>query len=124
MKTTEEQSNGAAVALRPMVSPLHLTLRLKKLEEIEVEQARNIREEWREVGSQMRRRREAAGLSLRQLAKRLKLSAPFVSDMERGHRRYSLRYVTEALAIFGANAGGVPRPENAPTPKQSTPEKL
>jgi len=87
-----------------LVSPMHLTLRLARLEEIEVEQAKAIRDEWTEVGRQMRVRREAAGVSLRALAAHLEISAPYLGDMERGFRRYQLCYVTKALTMIGANA--------------------
>lgn len=94
---------AVGIVSRELVSPMHLTLRLKRLEEMEVEQARAIRDEWTEVSRQMRQRREAADVSLRKLAQHLNVSAPYVSDMERGARRYSLRYVTKALELFGAN---------------------
>ena len=87
-----------------LVSPIHLTLRLARLEEIEVEQAKAIRDEWTEVGRQMRVRREAAGISLRALAAHLEISAPYLGDMERGFRRYQLCYVTKALTKIGANS--------------------
>jgi len=34
----------------------------------------------------LRKRRKAAGLSLRDMAKRLELSPPYISDVERGNR--------------------------------------
>lgn len=40
----------------------------------------------RAVGALMRKVREAKGLSLREVARRLKWSAPYVSDLERGQR--------------------------------------
>ena len=36
---------------------------------------------------ELRRRREASGLSLREVARRLDLSPPYISDMELGARR-------------------------------------
>jgi len=39
-----------------------------------------------EVGRAMREMRQSNGLSLRETAHRLKCSAPFLSDMERGRR--------------------------------------
>ncbi len=38
------------------------------------------------IGSQIREAREKQGISLRGFAKRLKVSAPFLSDVERGNR--------------------------------------
>ena len=43
----------------------------------------------REIGLKMRARREAAGITLRDFASRLVLSAAFVSDLERGRRNWS-----------------------------------
>lgn len=102
-KVTQPDGDSPALCSGGLVSPEHLLLRLPRLEELEREQARAIRDEWTEVARQMRVRREAAGLSLRLLARHMNVSAPYVSDMERGARRYGLRYVTQALALFGAN---------------------
>ena len=41
------------------------------------------------VGTEMRRRRLLTGLSLRTVAKRLKFSAPYISDLEKGRRNWS-----------------------------------
>lgn len=46
-------------------------------------------------GSWLRARREAVGLSLREMAKRLDVSAPYLSDIER-NRRNCLSYVRDA----------------------------
>jgi predicted transcriptional regulator len=43
----------------------------------------------RENGQFARECREKAGLSLRALAKRMGISAPFLSDLERGNRQWS-----------------------------------
>ena len=47
----------------------------------------------RVMGAQMRERRQRAGLSLRALAKRLGLTASYLSDLERGRRHWSAKNV-------------------------------
>lgn len=98
-----------------LVSPEHLALRLPRLEELEREQAKQITDEWTEVGRQMRCHREAAGISLRKLAAMLRVSPPFLSDMERGFRRYTFRHAGPALKIFGANTADQRRSPEQPT---------
>ena len=41
----------------------------------------------------LRNRREKAGVSLRTMAKRLKVSPPYLSDLERGRRNWSVEMV-------------------------------
>ena len=41
-------------------------------------------------GSNIRVRRQAAGISLREMATRLGVSAPYLSDIERGNRRVKM----------------------------------
>lgn len=45
-------------------------------------------------GMAARRARVASGLSLREVARRMRLSAPFLSDLERGRRNWSERVMT------------------------------
>lgn len=40
------------------------------------------------LGSMMREEREKAGISLREMARRLGISAPYLSDLERGNRGF------------------------------------
>jgi len=54
----------------------------------------------REVGTAMRDERERCNISLRSLAKQLGCSAPFLSDMERGNRKYSIEWCRKAMAIL------------------------
>jgi transcriptional regulator with XRE-family HTH domain len=49
----------------------------------------------RAVGAAMRQVRIAAGLSLRGVAKRLGVSAPYVSDLELGRRNWSPRRIED-----------------------------
>ena len=56
-----------------------------------------------ETGRDMMRRREAAGISLRALARTLKFSAAYVCDLEKGRRQWSMRLVRKylnALAVM------------------------
>lgn len=57
----------------------------------------------REVGHEMRKERERRKVSLQSLAKQLGCSAPFLSDMERGDRKYSIDRCRKALAILALN---------------------
>lgn len=41
------------------------------------------------TGAKMRQLREGAGVSLRSVADKLKVSAPYLSDLERGNRAWS-----------------------------------
>lgn len=52
------------------------------------------------VGAEMRRRRIAAGLSMRTVAKRLNFSAPYVSDLEKGRRGWSHHKISDYLAAI------------------------
>lgn len=57
-----------------------------------------------EAGKAMREAREAAGISLRDMAEKLNVSPPFLSDMERGNRKYSEAWIDEAIKILEPNA--------------------
>lgn len=98
-----------------LVSCAQLELRTKFVELMDAEHASKMESEWQDIGRQMRARREAASLSLRQLANHLKISAPFLGDMERGFRHYKHKYVTAALAhITANNLGDQFRGQSAP----------
>jgi len=47
------------------------------------------REEQKRIGAYARECRESLGLSLREVARRMKISAPFLSDLERGNRHWT-----------------------------------
>lgn len=84
MKTTEDQ-NGAS--LKRVVSLLaELQSREATVKAIRTETHRN-------VGNVMYEMRKESGLSLRETARRLKCSAPFLSDMENGRRGQSIEWV-------------------------------
>jgi ribosome-binding protein aMBF1 (putative translation factor) len=56
-------------------------------------QLKSAQEEYRReqvyLGNQARAAREKAGLSVREVARRMKISAPFLSGMERGNRHWT-----------------------------------
>ena len=52
-----------------------------------------------EVGREMREARQTSGLSLRETARRLKCSAPFLSDMEMGRRGASIEWVQKLATV-------------------------
>ena len=63
-------------------------------------------------GTEIRRMRERAGLSLRQLAVRLEISAAHLSDIERNNRRPSaplLERIADHLSEAGARAEDLQR---------------
>lgn len=43
----------------------------------------------RDLGKQMRKKRKRLGVSLRETAERMAISAPFLSDLERGNRHWT-----------------------------------
>ncbi len=51
-------------------------------------------------GESIRSLRESRGKSLRWLARSLKISAPYLSDMEKGKRGFSEKWFKEALEIL------------------------
>lgn len=53
-----------------------------------------------DVGATMRALREKKGISLRELARRLNLSAPFISDMELGRRNWCKSRIEEVRAAL------------------------
>lgn len=55
-----------------------------------------------ELGKLMRVKREKAGVGLRQISRAMHYSAPFISDIERGQRRWNVRLIEEyELALAG-----------------------
>lgn len=55
-----------------------------------------------EVGQAMRDHRESAKVSLRELSRRLGCSAPFLSDMELGRRKYSIEWCRKAFSALNS----------------------
>lgn len=52
-----------------------------------------------DVGKAMREMRQSSGLSLRETARRLKCSAPFLSDMELGRRGQSIEWARKLAKV-------------------------
>jgi len=85
------------------------------LEELDRDHKRQQAHKWKVVGGEMRALRQKAGVSLRELARRMNISAPFLSDMERGARHYTQERIASASsALRLPNAPGEPRDQNAP----------
>lgn len=57
----------------------------------------------RQVGQSMRDERERRKISLRELARRLDVSAPHLSDMERGNRKYTIEWCKKAMLAMQPN---------------------
>ena len=57
----------------------------------------------REVGHEMRAERQRQRMSLRKLAWHIGVSAPFLSDMERGNRKYSIEWCEKAMRAMQPN---------------------
>lgn len=54
------------------------------------------------TGEMARNERKVAGFSLRAVAIAMKISAPYLSDLERGHRTWSLKLSTDFNAALTA----------------------
>ncbi len=70
-----------------------------------------------ELGTRIRERRQAKGLSLVKLAETTDLSHPFLSQVERGHARPSVTSLRRIAAALDVDAGwlfGVPRTNDLP----------
>lgn len=51
---------------------------------------RRYREEMRRTGMDMRLLRQMRKITLREVSRRMNLSAPYISDLERGHRYWTV----------------------------------
>ncbi len=56
--------------------------------------------EYRELGQLMRQHRKAQSLSLHAMASLLGIAAPYLSDMERGRRRYLDKHILAASTLL------------------------
>lgn len=61
------------------------------------------REESVRIGQLARKARETRGLSLREMAIKMKISAPFLSDLERGNRNWTTHTMEAWAAIIDAS---------------------
>ena len=101
MKT---QPNSTALSV-----PLHrLVQRLGGLDRMESAWRKERNGLLREVGQAMRDHRETAKVSLRELSRRLGCSAPFLSDMELGRRKYSIEWCRKAFSSLNNQAQARP----------------
>lgn len=73
-------------------------LRCLEKEQEQMDQQR--RSVWREAGKRMREARETAQLSVRETAKRLGISAPYLSDMELGRRQPSIKWLEKLQQVI------------------------
>lgn len=55
----------------------------------------------RQAGAELRKRRETKNLTLREMARQLELSVPFLSDVEHGRRRLSVHHAELADLVLG-----------------------
>ena len=99
-KQNPEAAETAQTTETPAVDLPRLVLRLGEADRLTNEWRKKHDAILREVGSFMRYTREASKVSLRTLAKRLGCSAPFLSDMERGNRKYSIEWCKKSLAAL------------------------
>lgn len=72
----------------------------KRLEQNDRNRARLARAQWRILGGRMKEARTSKGVGLRELARRMGISAPFLGDMEKGARRYTPERVRSALSVL------------------------
>jgi transcriptional regulator with XRE-family HTH domain len=73
----------------------------------------------RVLGAWCRRQREGAGLTLRSLAKRLKISAPYLSDLEHGRRRWTPNTLAKWMAVLGDESQNEPTTTGASVAKKA-----
>ncbi len=70
--------------------------------------------EWVGIGGRLRDARTAAGMSVRELARRIGVSASHVSQVERGLASFSVRALYNAVSVLGITMDGLF--EEAPAP--------
>jgi transcriptional regulator with XRE-family HTH domain len=63
------------------------------------------------VGRQVRRRRQAAGLSIAEVARRADVSAPFISQLEAGRTSMSIATLYRVAAALGCTANALLGPD-------------
>jgi len=61
----------------------------------------NIETEWAKVGERIRAARDQSGISVRELARRIDVSASHVSQVERGLASFSVRALYNVVSILG-----------------------
>ena len=112
MNNTEKRDNTADGGLRTTALFATALGLMVNTERGMTKAKRRYTEDQLAIGHCMRLQREADGVSLRALSRQMKLSAPYVSDLERGRRNWSpitmanYRHSLDSLA----NAPTEPRP--------------
>jgi predicted transcriptional regulator len=81
---------------------MNVIQRVQSLQARCTQHAREMDAAYREIGEALRAKRRKAGFPLRSFANDLGVSAPFLSDMERGNRRYSEKHVIQAIELLEA----------------------
>ena len=71
--------------------------------------------EWAVVGDRIRLAREAAGISVRELARRVDVSASHVSQVERGLASFSVRSLYNVVSILGVSMDSLFEETSTPT---------
>jgi len=70
--------------------------------------------EWAVVGDRIRVAREAAGITVRELARRVDVSASHVSQVERGLASFSVRSLYNVVSILGVSMDSLFEETNTP----------
>jgi predicted transcriptional regulator len=86
----------------PPASTMNLIQRVEALQLLSTKHQRDMENAYREIGEVLREKRRKAGFPLRSFAVGLGVSAPYLSDMERGNRRYSQKHVAMAVELLEA----------------------
>jgi len=81
-----------------MLRHIIMKKQLKELIERNIETVERV--DWRSIGVELRKMREEKGKSLRLVAQQIGVSAPYLSDMERGNRNFNLNLVEKYLLIL------------------------
>jgi ribosome-binding protein aMBF1 (putative translation factor) len=99
----KRKPSRAADKLRPIVGPDWARSELLEIRRTCTHEVCELRLNDVEFGQCLRRLRQDAGLSLREVARRMGVSAPHVSDCEHGHRRFKLTGQIRFIEICRSN---------------------
>jgi ribosome-binding protein aMBF1 (putative translation factor) len=83
---------------------IQLVAQLENLDVLEELQKNDRDKLMKKIRKAMREHRESAKLSVRELAGRIGCSAPFITDMELGHRRYSVKWCRKVMHSINGKA--------------------
>jgi DNA-binding transcriptional regulator YiaG len=110
---TTKKRTRAADKLRPIVGPAWARQELIAMRHACTVTITEQRVDLTMFGTALRRLRTDADLSLREVARRLDKSAPFISDCELGRRKLKLTDQIRFVEICRSNASGEGRPRAA-----------